>query len=299
MLALPALLAPSAQAAGAQAIRSFPIPTEDSQPIEIALGPDGNMWLTEQNASKVGQVTPRGRIREIRLPTFGFPNDITAGPDGNIWVAEGSNGQIGRITPNGQISEFEYDPFGSSSGITTGPDGNIWFTGGDMWRLDLTTFEFTRFPIPANRFPGDITTGADGNLWFTEVDRIGRMTPDGQYTEHGVGQSLPFAITLGPDGNVWFTERFNQRIAKVTPDGQFTFYSTTLHTLDSIVTGADGNLWFTAFGDDRIARITTTGEVTPGPVVPGSGPTGIAPGPNRTVWFLGYSSNTVYATRVP
>ena len=66
-------------------IRSLPIPTRDSQPISITLGPDGNLWFTEQNASKVARVTPNGQITEFVTPTFSFPLDITAGPDGNVW----------------------------------------------------------------------------------------------------------------------------------------------------------------------------------------------------------------------
>ena len=35
---------------GATQRRAFPIPSSDSQPISIALGPNGNFWFTEQTA---------------------------------------------------------------------------------------------------------------------------------------------------------------------------------------------------------------------------------------------------------
>src|SRR2546428_13340694 len=68
--------------------RFFPIPSPNAQPIEIVLGPDGNLWFTEQNTSAVGRVTPDGVITEFPTPTSGFPDDISAGPDGNVWFTE-------------------------------------------------------------------------------------------------------------------------------------------------------------------------------------------------------------------
>src|ERR1041385_2510857 len=106
-------------------LRSFPIPTPDSQPISIIQGPDGNLWFVEQDASKVARVTPKGEITEFRTPTFSFPLDITAGPDGNVWFSEGAVGQIAFITPNGHIEEILFDSLGAAGGIVTGPDGNI------------------------------------------------------------------------------------------------------------------------------------------------------------------------------
>jgi virginiamycin B lyase len=36
------------------AIAEFPIPTANSVPSGIAIGPDGNLWFTEENKSKIG-----------------------------------------------------------------------------------------------------------------------------------------------------------------------------------------------------------------------------------------------------
>ncbi|HVS12227.1 MAG TPA: hypothetical protein VMS76_20365 [Planctomycetota bacterium] len=166
---------------------------------------------------------------------------------------------------------------------------------------------FRSWPIPSpNSQPIEIALGNYGNLWFTEqnASRVARITPRGSITEFSLPTfGFPNDITSGPDGNVWFTERFSQRIGKVTPSGQFTFYTTALHTLESIVTGPDGNLWFTSFGDHRLARITPQGVITEMPIAPGNpGPTGLASGPlaaPRTLWFLGYGNNRVYAMTLP
>ena len=283
--------------------RSFPIPSSDSQPISITLGPDGNFWFTEQNHSQVARITPQGVITEFLTPTFSFPIGITAGPDGNIWFAEGaagSDGQIAFITPDGHIEEIVFSSStAAASGIVTGPDGNIWFTeliANKIWRLELPSRNLTSFPIPTeNSSPNDIIVGADGNLWFTEGGggKIGRITTSGVITEFGTGLTLPFSIANGPDGNIWFTQRFTQQIGKITPTGQFTFYPIP-STAEQIAPGFGNNLLFTEFGSNRVAKITTDGVVTESPEIPNSGPTGIVTGPSRQVWFLGYASNRVY-----
>src|SRR6185503_20161511 len=129
---------------------SFPVP-KGSQPIEITLGPDGNLWYTIQNSSRIGRITPGGDSTTFRTPEFSTPSDIVAGPDGNLWFTEGSTGKIGRITTDGAITEFMFSFFGVSSGITVGPDGNIWFTdvdGNQIWRFDLSSGVFDRFDVP-------------------------------------------------------------------------------------------------------------------------------------------------------
>ena len=282
---------------------SFPIPTPGSEPISITLGPDGNFWFTEQDRSQVARITPQGVITEFVTPTFSFPIDITPGPDGNVWFSQGAIGQIAFITPAGQIEEIAFSSLGAAAGIVTGPDGNIWFTdltGNSIWRLELATRSLTSFPVPTeNSFPHDITVGADGNLWFTEQTggTIGRITTRGVITEFGRGLSLPSSIAAGPDGNVWFTERFKQRIGKITPAGDFTFYQTP-GSPEQVVPGHGNSLLFTEFGSNKVAQITTNGVITELVEFRGSGPTGIAAGPDRSIWFLGYASDRVYRVTV-
>jgi hypothetical protein len=64
----------------------FPVPTQNSDLIDITAGPDGNLWFTEALANRIGQITPDGTIIEFTIPTANsFPSSITAGPDGNVW----------------------------------------------------------------------------------------------------------------------------------------------------------------------------------------------------------------------
>jgi streptogramin lyase len=101
--------------------------------VSITAGPDGNLWFTESNASKIGQITTGGMITEFpTLTTPSFPQFITSGSDGALWFTEAASTNniynIGRITTTGTVTEFPIPTANSSpEGITTGPDGALWF----------------------------------------------------------------------------------------------------------------------------------------------------------------------------
>jgi streptogramin lyase len=65
----------------------------------------------------------------------------------------------------------------------------------------------------------------DGNIWFVlaNVDRIGELTPSGNYLEweglppppQGAIDRQPYALVAGPDGNLWYTENGSNRIGRM------------------------------------------------------------------------------------
>src|SRR5439155_11966802 len=118
----------------AGAVTEFPTPTAGSDPINIAAGPDGNLWFTETNVNKIGR--------------------ITTGPDGNLWYTTGFTGTIGRITPSGVATEFTLAAFGGTF-IVTGPDGNLWITGNNN--------NILRFSVTATG-PVSTTTGVVSSI---------------------------------------------------------------------------------------------------------------------------------------
>jgi len=67
----------------------------------IATGPDGYLWLTEQDANNIARLSPStGVVTEYPVPTpDSQPSGITVGPDGNIWFTEARASKIGRFIP--------------------------------------------------------------------------------------------------------------------------------------------------------------------------------------------------------
>jgi streptogramin lyase len=121
-LLISAALLFSSQLALAQT--EFPIPTPNSVPSGITVGPEvpvGALWFTETGdpalgpkvRGKIGRITTAGVITEFPIPTLNSaPNGITTGPDGALWFAEGIGNKIGCIPPatatptDPQITEF-------------------------------------------------------------------------------------------------------------------------------------------------------------------------------------------------
>src|SRR6266853_1449511 len=60
-------------------VSEFPIPSANGSPINIAVGPDRNIWFTK--AGKLGRVTPDGVITEFDIPPGGGPTGLSAGSD--------------------------------------------------------------------------------------------------------------------------------------------------------------------------------------------------------------------------
>ncbi|WP_342145438.1 Vgb family protein [Methylobacterium fujisawaense] len=216
--------------ASAEGVKLFEVPTPDSYPESVAIGPDGAIWFTEKQGNKIGRLAPDGQLNEFSIPTQDSrPQDIVVGPDGTLWFTENRGNKIGRISPVGEIAEFALStPESYPFGIVTGPDGALWFT-------------------------------------LSGTDRIGRITVDGHVSEFGLGKTLtPYGITAGPDGNLWFTGFNSNTIGRITRAGEVAEFS--LPTLDSgpqnIVSGPDGSLWFTEAAADAVGRITTDGKVT-------------------------------------
>jgi streptogramin lyase len=158
-------------------ITEFPIPTPDSGPRALAAGPDGNIWFSEFNTSKIGRITAHGSkqglITEYELPRpNGGPGDITAGADGNLWFNELAGNMDGRR-----------------------PDGN---------RIGRITLKgaITEFQIPSKEgAPINIAVGPDRNIWYTKPNALGRVTPEGVITEFPLTgpMSRPVGLSAGAD----------------------------------------------------------------------------------------------------
>ena len=290
----------------------FSIPSSPGGPFSITSGPDGNVWFTEVNGNKIGQITPSGVISEF--VASGSPGGITMGPDGALWFTEIGGNKIGRITTSGAVTD--QFPILSANAvshrITTGPDGALWFAeaGADKIGRITTTGVVTEFntlavggTITAGSAPFDIVSGPDGALWFTEIhsNKIGRITTAGAITEFTVGNH-PSMITAGPDGALWFSESDTEqssnpnKIGRITTGGSFTEFSppTDLSKPQGITVGSDGALWFTEAAGNNVGRLMTDGTFSELTIpTPGSVPFGIASGPDGNIWFVEFLGNKI------
>lgn len=208
------------------------------------------------------------------LPAGSDPTDILVAPDGTVWFAEGS-GRIGRITRTGAV--IEYPVLGGCA-----PSGIV-----------------TPYPVTSNCPITSLALGPDGQLWYLKsgVDRIGRLTTDGESTEFSLAAgSAPQRLVRGPDGALWFTER-SGRVGRITGQGQIIEYTIpgAGATLGDITVGPDGALWFiqsgcstdssSPVGPGRISRLTTDGLLTNYTPPNDAHPRALTVGPDGALWF--------------
>lgn len=305
-VALSGIPAASASAAASRGITEFALPTTAGEPMSIAPGPDGNLWLTEYQGSQIVRITPSGTATAFAVDVPGEPvvlNGITPGPDGAMWFtvtgfeANSMPDWIGRITMDGSVTLFPLArTLANPVGITAGPDGNLWFTEYQANRIGRITpgGVVKEFRTSRLAHPWGIVTGADGNLWFAESGggSIGRITPTGKITEYPTptNPSVPRGVTLGADGNVWFTEDIFGRnaIGRITPSGDISEFPlpTSNGGPQFVSAGPDGNIWFTETAFSKVGQITPAGTIrewrTP---TPHALPEGITQGADGHLWF--------------
>jgi streptogramin lyase len=350
--ALAMLWASTAQATPLGQIEEFTIPTAESGPNGIAIGPEGYVWFTEFGIakhgtpctapcpSKIGVVKPSKpkEIHDYATPTKeAGPLEIAAGPDGNLWFTEFNVGKIGEINPiTHEIDEFTIPakPVGEKVhpfGITAGREGNVWFTivnsenGPEesyIGEINTKTHRIKEFPTPTSKsFPAGITSGPEGNLWFAQGEgetagqrsgSIGEINAETGKTENfefktSEGQD-PGEITLGHEGKLWFTELFRPpngaigAITSQTGEMQPEIPAPTTNgagaTPLGITTGREGDIWFTETVTGRVARLNPKNPTEiiefPASGEPGlEGPTGITAGREGNLWFAVHGGDKI------
>lgn len=253
----------------------------DGRPVDITVGPDGNLWFADARAPAIGRITPSGQIIEYTsgLPSSTAPREIISGPDGNLWFSAGGGSPgIGWVTVDGAITRLALP--GTPGALVVGPDNNVWFTSeapsaaiGRVQRHEDNTTTITLFSagLQPDSNPKDIISGPDGNLWFSDpgetLPAVGRITPSGVITEFNQGllpDSEPGELLLGPDGDIWFAD-WKSAIGRITTSGTISEYETPSESISTplgIAFGPEGDLWYTDYNAPAIGRVTQSGRIT-------------------------------------
>ena len=290
------------------------VPVEYAQPTgdhseQIVEGPDGDLWFTDWDTSKIGKMATSGKVEaEYALPakneaSESAPAGITPGPAGEkaLWFTDHNSGKIGRITTSGEVKEYSLPARSDPYNIVAGSDGNLWFTEfgtNKIGKIAASGKVEAEYSLPKESTPLGIVAGPDGNLWFTEDDtsKIGKMTTSGKIeAEYSLpAGSRPWGIVAGRDGNLWFVDYETSKVGKITTSGAITEYALPSGSYPrTIAAGPDGDLWFTEPGNSKIGEITIGGAIVEYAQPAGSGPFGIASGPETAMWFTDYNDGEI------
>jgi RHS repeat-associated protein len=203
--------------------------------LEVALGPDGSIYIADIDKHRVRRVDPDGIITTVAgTGTGGFsgdggpaneaalnlPADVAVGPDGSIYIADYGNHRVRRVAPDGLIS-------------TVAGTGVAGFSGDDGPAVQAQLHT-----------PTDVAIGLYGRLYIAETqggnhsERVRRGGLEGVITtvagldcdwtcplgDGGPATSAPLGgltdITIGPDGSLYLSQGgYEPRIRRVDLEG--------------------------------------------------------------------------------
>lgn len=284
-------------------VKFYPVKPRAAGLLYIASGPDGALWFTENDASRIGRITTSGKQSSYPTKTKGVdPAEIVAGPDKALWFTQTQlKWAIGRITTSGHITVYpvSHPPYA----ITKGPDGALWFTeneNGANWIGRMTTAgKVTEFKVPSKNADAasGITTGPDGALWFTQfsTNQIGRISTSGavRLFKNTDGDDEPGPI-VSHGGALWFGE--SDGVGEVTTSGHFTEHPVPVSgsgAITGMTIGPDRHIWFAANEESEIGTIAggKLVEYATGPLTRGMW--GIALGSDNALWFTELDQNRI------
>jgi streptogramin lyase len=274
----------------------------------IAIGPDGNYWISEEFnfPGSVVRMSPSGVVLG-RFTVGDLPNTVVAGPGGRVWVAVTSTGQLAwfdalSVAPTPHFVQV------ATIGVDCGPvalaagfDGFMYFSL--PTNDDTNCFLSDRVGRTADDGSGSLTlsaTGrgrardlevAGGKLFVPDIDgnQIFRFTLGGNFA---LEATVTTPTTSGPDGiasdgagNIWVTERDSGnvgRFAATQGDGpiaqEYVPPAGALVTPFGIVAGTDGFIYVAGRDSVNIARLSPSSGAFAFYPLPGADPYNIING---------------------
>ncbi len=229
----------------------------------IAIGPQGNLWVADILNRKIRKVTPEAVVSTFAISMDVSPHAITVDGQGNLYIIDDTH-LIQKITPNGDVSIFA----GSTNGFADGSGANAQFS-----------------------YPSSIAVDGQGNVYVADVlnNKIRKITPNGMVStlagsslgsDDGTGTNAKFkypeAVAVDANGFVYVTDTGNNRIRKITPNGEVTTIAGSaisgygegtgvnarFNTPAGINVDSDGNVYVSDLGNYAIRKITPEGVVS-------------------------------------
>lgn len=197
-------------------------------PIGVAAGPNGNVFIADTANQRIRRVDPEGIISTFAgNGSSGFSGDggqateamlnspsyVAVSPDGSLYISDRVNSRIRYVGPGGIISTVAGNGVRGFSG-----------DGGPATEAQLN-------------YPMGIAVGPDGSIYIADQynHRIRRVSPDGIISTvagNGIrgyfgdgGQATeaqlftPSNVAADPDGNLLIVDYGNYVIRRVGPDG--------------------------------------------------------------------------------
>ncbi len=184
-------------------------------PEEVAVGPDGAIYVSDDSARAVFRVVD-DEVERILSADDGLesPEGIAVGPDGSVYVADERARLIVRLDPEGVLTTLadEDDGVFAPEGLALGPDGTLYATDdrrGGVLAVDPEGVPRVFLGRDVLALPEAVAVAPSGDLWFTDngggAATLQRFTPAAEHQE-----TVPMPVPAGqlagiavlPDGRL-------------------------------------------------------------------------------------------------
>ena len=251
-----------------------------SNPIGMAMGPDGNIYVADAGNYKIRKITSAGAVTTfagtggpgannggaLSGASFNSPFGICFDQLGNMYVADYFNNLIRKITPSGTVSTY------AGNGTQGYQDGLA------------SQAEFNN--------PTGVAADALGNVYVADYGNhmIRKITPDGTVSVLAGQQTAGYAdlqgtaakfggpqtIALDPQGDLIVADKSNNMIRLISPNGTVSTLAGQLTAGYADATGTlakfsypagiaidpSGNIYVPDYNNNRIRMVSPSGVVT-------------------------------------
>lgn len=248
-----------------------------NSPQGVAVGPDGTVYVADQQNHVIRRVAPSGRVSLLAgtaatsgdyadgrgaVARFGYPSGVAVGPDGTVYVADKENNVIRRITPAGLSSTWAGSPYEAGSADGAGHSARFNQPSAIAVAANGTVFvaDYGNHSIRRISAAGVVSTLA------------GRAGQAGYADGRGAAARFrhPGGVAVGPAGTVYVADSENNVIRRISPTG----------TVSTLAGSAAGN----------IVASNTDG---PGAAARFQEPQGVAVGRDGTVYVADTYNHTL------
>jgi phospholipase C len=268
-----------------------------ADPYGVAIGRDGDVWVTDTGHDQIAEFTPSGHL----VASFGGgldqPEGIAAGAAGDVWVADTGHDRVVEFSPAGRVLAT-FGTAGSGPGQLDQPIALAVSASGHVWVADQGNSRVEEFSASGRYLasisvptPAGVALDGSGDVWVSspsyaagnavyEFSAAGRRLLSFGTTQAGYGDlGDTGGIAIGPAGRVYVAQPDYGWVSVFSRGG--TFYTEFGLRSDPAQAGQDlefpqglavtatGQVWVADSGNDRIAEF---GPATPPASAPAGGP---------------------------
>jgi streptogramin lyase len=256
---------------GTAVITEYSLPEKDELPHDVAVGPDGRVWITAFWHSEMWAMDPKtGAIDRFAVNTDGAPaaqtRAVAFDRQGRLWIVLGGTKSVVRLDPKTrEIRNYPVDMYAHD--IVLDSRGDVWLNDyfskpERIARLSSRTGKVTVFALPTTNLPDSegkplpygLQIDREDRLWSTQLAadtlvRFDTRTLKTKLYRVPEPHSGPRRHGIGPDGSIWIPEFNDGYLLHFDPKTEtFTRYDlgdSAIGAYDLVVDQRNGAVWIT------------------------------------------------------